>query len=475
MNRTLKEGEQVLCRIPGMSKKLTESWHGPYEVVEKKSRVDYKVNVGRGRSKVLHINNLKRYHPRGEEVLRLAIVAEDWEEDEAVVSGRCLDFEDGEVERLKRDYPEVFSDLPGRTNVCRLRIATGKEAPRVSHPYRIPDKLKEGVRSEVLKLVELGIAVPSVSPWASPVVPVPKADGSVRVCVDYRKLNEITEGDPYYMVTLEEILERVGNSRVMSKLDLAKGFYQVEVEPTSREKTAFICPFGKFEFTRMPFGLRNAPAVFQRCMEVVLSECYEFSAPYIDDIIVFSGNGKEHVGHLGRVLGELRKYGMTVKEGKCEFGKSKLEYLGHVIGGGELAVPAHRAAAMAEFILPWTKKQLRSFLGAASYYRQFVQGYASMSSVLSPGTSKSAPSVVAWTEEGLEAFNRIKVSLVNICSHSLPGGHVHPTYRCLWGRNRGHPKRHQRGEGAPCSILFKTAAGCTAQLQCHGVRGSGSL
>ena len=417
VNRTLKKGEQVLCRIPGMSKKLKESWHGPYEVLDRKSRVDYKVKVGRGRSKVLHINNMKRYHPRGEEVLRLAIVAEDWEKDEDVgtrMSGTCLDFSGEEVVRMKEDYPEIFSDLPGRTNVCRLSINTGEAEPRASHPYRIPDKLKEGVRNEVMKLVELGIAVPSVSPWASPVVPVPKSDGTVRICIDYRRVNEITEGDPYYMVTLEEILERVGNSRVMSKLDLAKGFYQVEVEPTSREKTAFICPFGKYEFTRMPFGLRNAPAVFQRCMEVVLSECYEFSAPYIDDIIVFSGNGKEHVGHLRQVLNELRKYGMTVKEEKCEFGKSRVEYLGHVIGGGELAVPAHRAAAMADFILPKTKKQLRSFLGAASYYRKFVQGYASMSSVLSPGTSKPAPSVIEWTEEGLEAFNKIKVCLVNI-------------------------------------------------------------
>ena len=309
-------------------------------------------------------------------MLRLAIVAEDWEEDEDVgtrMSGRCPEFEEEEVEIMKRDYPEVFSDLPGRTSVCRLSINTGEAAPRVSHPYRIPDKLKEGVREEMMKLVELGIAVPSVSPWASPVVPVPKADGSVRVCVDYRKVNETTEGDPYYMATLEEILERVGSSMVMSKLDLAKGFYQVEVEPQSREKTAFICPFGKYEFTRMPFGLRNAPAVFQRCMEVVLSSCYEFSAPYIDDIIVFSGSGSEHVGHLRQVLEQLRKYGMTVKESKCEFGKRKVEYLGHVIGGGELAVPAHRAAAMAEFILPKTKKQLRSFLGAASYYRRFVQ------------------------------------------------------------------------------------------------------
>ena len=420
VDRTLKKGEQVLCRIPGMSKKLQESWHGPYDVIERKSRVDYKVSVGRGRSKVLHINNLKRYHPRG---LRLAIVAEDWEEDEDVgtrMSGRCLEFSEEEVERMREEYPEVFSDLPGRTNVTKLKINTGEAESRASHPYRIPDRLKEGVRQEVMRLVELGIAVPSVSPWASPVVPVPKSDGSVRVCVDYRRLNEITEGDPYYMATLEEILERVGNSMVMSKLDLAKGFYQVEVETQSREKTAFICPFGKYEFTHMPFGLRNAPAVFQRCMEVVLHECYEFSAPYIDDIIVFSGNGREHAGHLRRVLSALRKYGMTVKEEKCEFGKRKVEYLGHVIGGGELAVPAHRAAAMADFILPKTKKQLRSFLGAASYYRKFVKGYASMSSILSPGTSKPAPSVVEWTEEKLEAFNSIKVCLVNICVLTIP-------------------------------------------------------
>lgn len=206
----------------------------------------------------------------------------------------------------------------------------------------------------------------------------------------------------------------------MSKLDLAKGFYQVEVEPQSREKTAFICPFGKYEFTRMPFGLRNAPAVFQRCMEVVLQECYEFSAPYIDDIIVFSMEGREHSVHLRKVLRALGRYGMTVKEQKCEFGRSKVEYLGHVIGGGELAVPAHRAAAMADFIRPRTKKQLRSFLGAASYYRRFVQGYASMSSVLSPGTSKPAPSVVDWTEERLEAFKAIKVCLVNICVLTIP-------------------------------------------------------
>ena len=126
-------------------------------------------------------------------------MAEDWEEDEVVgtkLSGSCEEVGRAEVEDLKREYPEVFSDLPGKTSVCKLRIDTGTEAPRGSHPYRIPDKLKEGVRAEVEKLVELGIVVPSTSPWASPVVPVPKVDGTVRVCIDYRKLNEVTVADP---------------------------------------------------------------------------------------------------------------------------------------------------------------------------------------------------------------------------------------------------------------------------------------
>ena len=424
--RTLEAGDSVMCRIPGLIGKLEESWHGPYKVVAKKGRVDYVVDLGKGkgRVKVLHINNLKKYHPRAEEVLRLALVAEDWSNDEEVgtkLHGKCKDFNEKEVvEQLKAEYPEVFSDLPGRTTACELRIDTGEAVPRRSHPYRVPNRLKEGVRAEVNKLVELGIVVPSTSPWASPVVPVPKQDGSVRVCIDYRKVNEVTTADPYYMASMEEILERVGSSKVISKLDLAKGFYQVVVEPQSQEKTAFVSPYGKFEFTRMPFGLKNAPATFQRLMEVVLGDCYHCSAPYIDDVVVFSSSGEEHVQHLRLVMEKLRMFGLTLKESKCQFGREKLEYLGHIIGGGELAVPGHRAAAMANYLQPRTKKELRSFLGAASYYRQFVQGYARLSSELSPMTAKSAPSVVCWTAEGLEAFTRLKVSLVDVCVLTVP-------------------------------------------------------
>ena len=324
LDRNLEEGDLVLVRMPGMSHKLSEAWHGPYPVIEKLNRVDYRVEVGKGRKKVLHINNMKKFWVREEDVMRLAVVAEDFEDDEDVgtrMSGRCNDFDLGQLDKLKEEFPEVFSDMPGKTNVCKLVIKT-KEAPPISSmPYRVPDRMKEGVRQEVNKLVEMGVVVPSTCPWASPIVPVPKSDGSIRLCIDYRS---ITEADPYYMTTLEEILERVGGSRCVSKLDLCKGFYQIEVEEESVEKTAFITPFGKFAFKRMPFGLRNAPAVFQRTMEVVLRDCYDCSAPYIDDIVVFSRDGVEHVRHLKLVLGALKENGLTVKMIKCELERIRL-------------------------------------------------------------------------------------------------------------------------------------------------------
>ena len=203
-------------------------------------------------------------------------------------------------------------------------------------------------------------------------------------------------------------------------LDLSKGFYQIGIEEDTRDKRAFITPFGKYCFNRMPFGLRNAPAIFQRTMEEVLRGCYRFSAPYIDDILVFSRSGVEQIEHLREVLGALKRNGLTIKEDKCEFGKTHLEYLGHEIGGGELAVPEHRATAMNEFRLPKTKKQLRSFLGSVSYYRRFIKDFAAYSSLLSPETSKRAPSVVRWNEGRLEAFNKLKGMLCDVCVLTIP-------------------------------------------------------
>ena len=423
VERSFVVGDRVLCRIPGMCHKLQESWHGPYSVVEVVSRVDYRVELRKGNRKVLHVNNLKLYHGREEEIMRLSVIAEDFSEDRDTglqMSGVCKDFDMTSVVQLKLVFPEVFNNLPGKTDLCKLRIETGDSAPIALRPYRPPDRMKEDVREEVEKLVRLGVAEPSFSPWASPIVPVPKKDGSLRICIDYRRLNAVTVPDPYYMVTMDEILEKVGGCGCLSKLDLSKGFHQIGIEEAYKEKTAFVTPFGKYQFNRMPFGLRNAPAVFQRTMEEVLRGCYEFASPYIDDILVFSRNGVEHSVHLEEVFVALGSHGLTVKEEKCEFGRTHLEYLGHLIGGGQLAVPSHRAAAMDAFILPKTRTQLRSFLGSMSYYRRFILNFASYSAILTPATSKSAPSVVVWDDARLRAFNTLKGLLCSVCSLTIP-------------------------------------------------------
>ena len=155
-------------------------------------------------------------------------------------------------------------------------------------PYRLAPQWADEVRAEIKDLLQAGIIVQSTSPWSAAIVPIRKPDGSVRLCVGFRKLNAHTAPDPYYIPLVEELIDKIGEAKYSSKLDLAKGFYQVE---DSRMKTAFLTPFGKYEFTRMPFGLSNAPFTFQRLMDVVLSGLEKFASPYLDDTIVYSKYG----------------------------------------------------------------------------------------------------------------------------------------------------------------------------------------
>ena len=170
---------------------------------------------------------------------------------------------------------------------------------------------------------------------------------SVRLCIDYREINKVTPLDRHIIPTLPQILDRIGRSTVLSKVDLTSGFHQIPVEPEYRDITTFLSPKGKFRFVRMPFGLKNAPSHFQRTMEKVLAPVADCAAVYIDDIIIFSSSWKEHLDHLVRVFECFRQAGLTAKSSKCSFGKSYMEYLGHTTGSGTLAVPKQRITALA--------------------------------------------------------------------------------------------------------------------------------
>ncbi len=276
------------------------------------------------------------------------------------------------------------------------------------------------MKAELDILLHSGIIEPSESVWASPLVPVVKPDGKIRLCVDYRRLNATTPQLQQYIPTLDDVLEKAGNATVLSKLDLAKGYYQVQMDDNSRDLTTFISPWGKFRFNRMPFGLRNAPATFQALMELVLKDCSSFASVYIDDVLVYSKDWAEHLQHLRLVLEALRKSGLTAKPSKCQWGCRHLDYLGHRVGGGKVAVPEHRVHAMAEFRQPTTKKDLRAFLGSIGYYRKFIPRFSDHSALLTPATSGTAPGKVVWSQEMLDAFQSLRKSLCNHCVLTVP-------------------------------------------------------
>lgn len=183
----------------------------------------------------------------------------------------------------------------------------------------------------------------------------------------HRQLNKVTRKHAYYMPTIDEIVDKVGSSLVVLKLDLTKGYYQVAVAEESKDLTTFTGPFRKFRFRKMPFGLTDAPAVFQQLMDQVLRPCSDCAADYIDDMLVYSNSWEQHMVDLRRVLTQLRKFGLTAKPAKCQFGMAHLEYLGHVIGQGKVAVPEQRVTAMTNYTRPVNKKNMRAFLGTVGY------------------------------------------------------------------------------------------------------------
>ena len=218
------------------------------------------------KQKVVHINYVKRYVEREECVQALTVVAEEVQEDSKVKLRveKCEGFNEEELERVLVESKEILVDKPGETGVVMIDIELEPGTRVISQrPYRIPEKMKEGVRKEIEDMLEGGIIEESESAWSSPIVPVLKPNGAIRVCVDYRKLNACTPQTQCYIPTLDDILDDVGQAKVLSKLDLTKGFYQVRLAPRAKDLTTFISPFGKYRFKRMPFGLKMLRQYFR--------------------------------------------------------------------------------------------------------------------------------------------------------------------------------------------------------------------
>jgi len=191
---------------------------------------------------------------------------------------------------------------------------------------------------------------------------VKKQDGSARLCVDFKKVNAVTVQQPIYMQWVEEVLEGIGKARYISKLDLSKGYYQIPMVESDIPKTAFVCHRGRFEFLRMSFGVKNAPAVFQEGIQDLFKDSREHCTLYMDDVVILSESWKEHVIHIDEVLSKLRQTGLTANPKKCKWGGQTMEFFGHQVGNGTMSLPCHRAEAFKKYNKPTTIRGLRSFL-----------------------------------------------------------------------------------------------------------------
>lgn len=331
-----------------------------------------------------------------------------------------------QLRKFINEEGDIFAldgDKPGHTNIVRHRINTGDAAAIRQPPRRLPFAKQEEVSSLVSKMLEEGVIEESTSPWSSPVVLVSKKDGSTRFCVDYRRLNDITKKDSYPLPRIDDTLSALAGSAWFSTLDLKSGYWQVAIDPKDKEKTAFSTGSGLYQFTVMPFGLCNAPATFERLMELVLRGLtWKTCLVYLDDILVMGGTFEEHLSNLREVFRRLRNAHLTLNPKKCSLFRKEVKFLGHVISPEGIRTDPEKIEAVRDWPRPADKHEVRSFLGLCTYYRRFVEGFADIAKPLHKLTEQNA--VFSWSRDCDNAFRRLKAALCSspILSYPQPKG-----------------------------------------------------
>ena len=329
-------------------------------------------------------------------------------------------------EELCEEYREAFSknneDI-GRTKLEKMDIDTGDSPPVSLRPYTLPLKHYEWVQKEIESLECAGVITKSMSKWASPIVIVPKKSTpgeplKRRLCVNFRKVNlqqeVITAGKTkgqifiHPLPKIDEMYAKLKDAKVFSTIDLRSGYHHIALGKSSRAKTAFVTPFGKYEFLMVPFGLAQAPAYFQLLMNKVLKGL-KFAMTYLDDIIIFSENKLQHLEHLETVFSQLREAGLKMKQSRCDFFKSKIHYLGYLISPEGISPLPNKLDCIKHMPAPKNVKEIKQFLGLTGYYRKFVPRFADILRPLTTLTKKDKK--FKWTLACQKSFDLLKETL----------------------------------------------------------------
>ena len=297
----------------------------------------------------------------------------------------------------------------GKVISGRHHIDLYDDTPIYQRPRRFPDPVADTIEEQCQELNALDIIEPSMSPWSSPVVPVRKPDGSIRLCIDYRKLNLVTIPDRFPMPNLTDAIYSLHGVTYFTTLDLVRGYYQLPVDPESREYTAFSTCRGHWQFKRMPFGLRNAPAAFQRQMQAVLMEFpHARVIVYIDDILIMETDFQKHLDLVQKVLSTLEHHGIKIKPAKCAWFQDKVKFLGHLVTRTGVSKLPEYIKKVEDFPQPTTVRQLREFLGLVNFQRKFAAGAAEIGRPLYSKTGGNGKKKLQWNDEMDQSFKKLK-------------------------------------------------------------------
>ena len=449
-SRCFEPGDRVLVLFPVVGNPLQAKYSGPYKVVKKISDTNYLVKTPgrRKETQVCHINMLKAYHekPKPELVTlnnRLGLespthskdcvgqVAEKEEDTESEVrlendqqpiklqNSQILNdlgtklshlpsVQRKELAEVITQYREVFPNVPSKTNVIEHDVDVGDSAPIKQHPYRVSPMKKELLDKEVQYMLENDIIEESQSNWSSPCILVPKHDGGFRFCTDFRKVNDKTKSDSFPIPRIADCIDQIGNAKFVSTFDMLKGYWQVPLTQRACEISAFVTPSGLYQYKVMPFGMKNAPATFQRMVNKLVRNI-DGCEGYIDDVVIFSDNWSDHIRQIKRFFQIMREAKLTINLMKSEFGKATVKYLGHIVGQGQVRPLDAKIQTIVKFPIPTSRKELARFLGMAGYYRSFCLNFSDIAAPLTNLLSKKVKFV--WTDDCQMAFDKVKLLL----------------------------------------------------------------
>ena len=455
--RFLREGDKVLVLIPRKKNALQLAWAGPYQVTEVINQFDYRIQMGR-KTRVFHINLLKLYFCRepvdktsaGEvpietqddpeedtEETHINLVIEedigeqsdDWYPENvhsipvlqtqqtetyerAKINPDLTESRQQEVKQKLRKNQRICTDVPLITKILEAGIFVTDKNPVFVKPRPIPHAMVGTVEQEIDQMLKIGVIEPANSPYNSPILLVKKSSGEFRFCQDLRKLNDVIVFDGEPMTDVEHMFQSLGEAKYFTKIDLTKGYWGIRLREEDRDKTAFVTSKGQFRWVTMPFGLKTAPGIFNRMMRKLLEPLdRRVVHHFMDDILIATSTWEEHMKVLEEVLDRLNEVNLAAKPSKMFIGYTELTYLGHVLGNGQRWPESEKTEKILNAPNPKTKGEVRSLLGQAGFYREYIPEFSSLTAPLSDLTKKDQPEKVVWTSEAQVSLDQLKSKL----------------------------------------------------------------